>query len=176
MNTHPEVAIHRRRTLDLTIAYLEGGEPDAPVALLLHGNPTSSYIWRNILPLVAPVAHDRAGSDRFRPVRQARYRLSLRRSHPLSRRLYKKNLGIASAYLVAQDWGTALAFHLAARRQDFVRGLVFMEFIRPMANWDEFHQTPAARETFNKLRTQGEGERMNSSTATPSSSMCCPDR
>src|SRR4029453_8561365 len=68
--------------------------------------------------------------------------------------------GIKSAYLVAQDWGTALAFHLAARRPDFVRGLAFMEFIRPMPTWDDFHQVPAARETFRKFRTPGEGEQM----------------
>ena len=49
--------------------------------------------------------------------------------------------GIGSAYLVAQDWGTALAFHLAERRPDFVRGLVFMEFIRPMPTWEDFHRT-----------------------------------
>jgi haloalkane dehalogenase len=46
--------------------------------------------------------------------------------------------GISSAYVVAQDWGTALAFHLAARRPEFVRGLAFMEFIRPMPTWDDF--------------------------------------
>jgi haloalkane dehalogenase len=69
-------------------------------------------------------------------------------------------LGLGSAYLVAQDWGTALAFHLAARRPSFVRGLAFMEFIRPMASWDDFHQTTAARETFKKLRTAGAGEQM----------------
>ncbi len=40
--------------------------------------------------------------------------------------------GIGSAYLVAQDWGTALAFHLAERRPDFVRGLAFMEFVWPI--------------------------------------------
>jgi len=68
--------------------------------------------------------------------------------------------GITSAYLVAQDWGTALAFHLAARRKEFVRGLAFMEFIRPMPTWDDFHQVPAARETFRKFRMPGEGERM----------------
>src|SRR5206468_7076359 len=68
--------------------------------------------------------------------------------------------GIKSAYLVAQDWGTALAFHLAARRPDFVRGLAFMEFIRPMPTWDDFHQVPAARETFRKFRAPGEGEAM----------------
>ncbi len=70
---------------------------------------------------------------------------------------------IEQAYLVAQDWGTALAFHLAARRPEFVRGLAFMEFIRPMPTWEDFHQGPdglAARETFRKFRTPGEGERM----------------
>src|SRR5262249_4758977 len=68
--------------------------------------------------------------------------------------------GVTSAYLVAQDWGTALAFHLAARRPHFVRGLAFMEFIRPMPTWEDFHQVPAARETFRKFRTPGDGEKM----------------
>lgn len=52
----------------------------------------------------------------------------------------------------------ALAFHLAARRPGFVRGLAFMEFIRPMPTWDDFHQIPAARELFQKFRTPGVGE------------------
>lgn len=68
--------------------------------------------------------------------------------------------GIGSAYLVAQDWGTALAFHLAARRPDFVRGLAFMEFIRPLPTWADFHQTEIARDTFRKLRTPELGEKM----------------
>jgi len=68
--------------------------------------------------------------------------------------------GITSAYVVAQDWGTALAFHLAARRPAFVRGLAFMEFIRPMPTWDDFHQTDSARALFRKFRTPGEGEAM----------------
>ena len=92
------------------------------------------------------------------------------------------SLGINSAYLVAQDWGTALAFHLAARRPDFVRGLAFMEFIRPMPTWAGFHHTEvaeeqdhaeAARATFRKFRTPGEGEAMILE-ATHSSNGCCP--
>ena len=43
--------------LGSTMAYREAGNPDAPVALFLHGNPTSSYLWRNVIPLVAPTAH-----------------------------------------------------------------------------------------------------------------------
>jgi pimeloyl-ACP methyl ester carboxylesterase len=71
-----------------------------------------------------------------------------------------KRIDGPSAYLVAQDWGTAVVFHLAARRPDFVRGLVFMEFPRPVLTWEEFLQSSAEREIFRKFRTPGEGERL----------------
>ena len=51
-----DFTLPQRPVLDSTMAYREMGRPGAPVALFLHGNPTSSYIWRNILPHVAPVA------------------------------------------------------------------------------------------------------------------------
>ena len=66
--------------------------------------------------------------------------------------------GITSAIVIAQDWGTGLAFHLAERRPAFIRGLALMEFIRPMPSWAEFH--PEAVETFQKFRTTGIGEEM----------------
>lgn len=160
MSQQTEIQIRNASVLGSTMAYRETGAQDAPVALFLHGNPTSSHIWRNILPLVAPVAHciapDLIGFGRsckpdiaYRFVDHVRYLDAL-----------IEQLGISSAYLVAQDWGTALAFHLAARRPDFVRGLAFMEFIRPMPTWQDFHQVEAARETFRKFRTPGEGEAM----------------
>jgi haloalkane dehalogenase len=52
-----DVTLPQENVLGSTMAYREAGDREAPVALFLHGNPTSSYIWRNILPLVAPVAH-----------------------------------------------------------------------------------------------------------------------
>ena len=122
--------------------------------------PTSSYIWRHIIPEVAPVAHciapDLVGFGQSgKP--DSDYRFF---DHAKYLDVFIAAAGIKSAYLVAQDWGTALALHLAARRPEFVRGLVFMEFIRPMPTWNDFHQSPAARETFQKFRTPGEGERM----------------
>jgi haloalkane dehalogenase len=66
--------------------------------------------------------------------------------------------GIRSAFVVAHDWGTALAFHLTARKPDFIRGLAFMEFIRPMPSWNDFHHD--AIETFQKFGTPGVGEQM----------------
>jgi haloalkane dehalogenase len=140
------------------MAYREAGIAGKPVALFLHGNPTSSYIWRNILPLVAPVAHciapDLIGFGQSgKP--QIEYRFA---DHVRYLDAFLEQAGITSGFVVAQDWGTALAFHLAARRPEFVRGLAFMEFIRPMPTWNDFHRD--AIEIFQKFRTPGLGEEM----------------
>src|SRR5262245_47336248 len=158
MTVLSDVALHGIDVLDSTIAYREAGDHEAPVALFLHGNPTSSYIWRNILPRVAPVAHciapDLVGFGQSgKP--DIDYRFA---DHVRYLDAFLDHAGITSAYVVAQDWGSALAFHLAARRPEFVRGLAFMEFIRPMPTWSEFH--PDAIEIFQKFRTPGVGEEM----------------
>jgi haloalkane dehalogenase len=57
MTAISDVTLPTVNVLGSTMPYWQAGDPEAPVALFLHGNPTSSYIWRNILPLVAPVAH-----------------------------------------------------------------------------------------------------------------------
>jgi haloalkane dehalogenase len=153
-----DVALSQVNVLGSTMAYREAGDPEAPVALFLHGNPTSSYIWRNILPLVAPVAHcvapDLIGFGQSgKP--EIEYRFA---DHVRYFDAFLENAGISSAFVIAQDWGTALAFHLAARRPDFIRGLVFMEFIWPMSSWEDFHGD--GRETFRKFRTPEVGEEM----------------
>jgi haloalkane dehalogenase len=153
-----DVSLPKLSVLDTEMAYREAGSRDAPVALFLHGNPTSSYIWRNITPLVAPVAHciapDLVGFGQSGKPDIA-YRFE---DHARYLDAFIEKLGIGSAYLVAQDWGSGLAFHLAERRPDFVRGLAFMEFIRPVPTWQEFLRGSAAREIFRKFRTPGEGE------------------
>ena len=158
--TNPDIMLPQRPVLESTMAWREAGRADAPVALLLHGNPTSSYIWRNIIPHIAPVAHcvapDLIGFGQSGKPDIA-YRFA---DHVRYLDAFIAASGIASAYLVAQDWGSALAFHLAARRPDFVRGLAFMEFIWPTPTWEQFLQVPAAREVFRRFRTPGEGERM----------------
>jgi haloalkane dehalogenase len=155
-----DVSLPKLSVLDTEMAYREAGSRDAPVALFLHGNPTSSYIWRNITPLVAPVAHciapDLVGFGQSGKPDIA-YRFE---DHARYLDAFIEKLGIGSAYLVAQDWGSGLAFHLAERRPDFVRGLAFMEFIRPIPTWEEFLRGSKAREIFRKFRTPGEGERL----------------
>jgi haloalkane dehalogenase len=154
-----DITLPKRATLDSAMAYREAGDPSKPTALFLHGNPTSSYIWRNIMPLVAPVAHcvapDLIGFGQSdKP--DIDYRFA---DHVRYLDAFIEVSGRTSAYLVAQDWGTGLAFHLAARRPDFVRGLAFMEFIRP-STWDEFLRNKPTREIFRQFRTPGVGEKM----------------
>ena len=153
-----DVSLPKLSVLDSEMAYREAGSRDAPVALFLHGNPTSSYIWRNIIPLVAPVAHciapDLIGFGQSGKPDIA-YRFE---DHALYLDAFIAKMGIGSAYLVAQDWGSGLAFRLAERRPDFVRGLAFTEFIRPIPTWEEFLRGSKAREIFRKFRTPGEGE------------------
>lgn len=158
MTVLADVALPQINVLDSTMAYREAGDPAAPVALFLHGNPTSSYIWRNILSKVAPVAHciapDLIGFGQSgKPAIEYRFA-----DHVRYLDAFLDNAGITSAFVVAQDWGTALAFHLAARRPQLIRGLAFMEFIQPMSTWDDFH--PDQIETFKKFRTPQVGEEM----------------
>lgn len=155
-----DISLPRVPVLDSEMAYREAGRTDGPVALFLHGNPTSSYIWRNIIPLVAEAAHciapDLIGFGQSGKPDIA-YRFE---DHVRYLDAFIATMGIKSAYLVAQDWGSGLALHLAARRPDFVRGLAFMEFIRPIPTWDKFLQNSAEREIFRKFRTPGEGEEL----------------
>jgi haloalkane dehalogenase len=158
MTVRFDVVLPRVDVLDSTMAYREAGNLATPVALFLHGNPTSSYMWRNIIPVVAQVAHciapDLIGFGQSgKP--DIEYRFP---DHVRYLDAFLDKVGISSAFVIAHDWGTGLAFHLAARRPEFIRGLVFMEFIRPMPTWKDFHRDQV--ETFQKFRSPGVGEKM----------------
>jgi haloalkane dehalogenase len=150
---------HDIEILGSTMSYVTAGA-NSPVVLFLHGNPTSSYIWRNIIPHVAPVAHciapDLIGFGRSGKPDIA-YRFA---DHVRHLDAFLDALGIRDAIIVAQDWGTALAFHRAARFPQTIMGLAFMEFIKPLPNWEAFHQRPQARELFQAFRTPGKGEKL----------------
>jgi haloalkane dehalogenase len=156
MSTLTDVALPQVNVLGSTMAFREAGDREAPVALFLHGNPTSSYVWRNVLPHIAPVAHciapDLIGFGQSEKP-DIEYRVA---DHVRYLDAFLEQAGIESAFVVAQDWGTALAFLLAARRPEFIRGLAFMEFVKPLPSWDGF--VPGAAEIFQKFRTPGVGE------------------
>jgi len=157
MTTHQ--TRHDIEILGSTMSYVTAGS-NGPVVLFLHGNPTSSHIWRNIIPHVAPVgrciAPDLIGFGRSGKPDIA-YRFA---DHVRYLDAFQDALGLRDVVTVAQDWGTALAFHRAARFPQSTIGLAFMEFIKPLPSWDAFHQRPQARELFQAFRTPGKGEKL----------------
>jgi haloalkane dehalogenase len=142
--------------LDSSIFYEEHG---AGVPLVfLHGNPTSSYLWRKVLPEVGQpgrcLAPDLIGMGRsgkpdlpYHFADHARYLAG-----------WLEALALNEVVLIGHDWGGALACDWAARHPERIRGLVLMEtIIRPMT-WEEF---PAnARSRFVALRSPAVGERL----------------
>ena len=148
------------------MAYVEVGEGRAVV--FLHGNPTSSYVWRNIIPHAAGharcIAPDLIGmgqSDKLPSTDDEAYRYSVHRDY-LDKLLETLELG-DGVVLVCQDWGSVLAFDWARRHADRVGGLVHFEALVTPFEWDEFPEAPGSRESargwFEALRSS-EGERM----------------
>jgi haloalkane dehalogenase len=136
--------------------YIEAGEGD-PV-LFLHGNPTSSYLWRNVIPHVQPlgrcIALDLIGMGRSdKPDLEYSFF-----DHSRYADGFIEALALRNPVLVMHDWGGGLGFYYAMRNESNVRGLVFMEtFVRPIT-WDEFPEQ--ARQLFQAFRTPGAGEQM----------------
>ena len=142
--------------LDSTMYYEQVG---AGVPLVfLHGNPTSSYLWRRVLPRIgepgrrlAPDLIGMGGSGKP-PIR---YRFA---DHTRYLDAWFNALGLDGVVLVGHDWGGALAFDWAARHPGRTRGIAFMEtIVRPMS-WEEFPE--GARPLFESFRTSGVGETM----------------
>jgi haloalkane dehalogenase len=144
------------------MAWLETGDPDGPPIVFLHGNPTSSYLWRNVLPYAAPhgrvLAPDLVGmgaSDPLPGEGDERYRFVSHRRH-LDALL--EALGVEQdVVLVVHDWGSALGFDWARRHPDAVRGIAYTEAICgpvSLSDWPD-----GGREVFAAMRS-GAGEEM----------------
>jgi haloalkane dehalogenase len=122
----------RRQILGREMAYVEVGEGDPIV--LLHGNPTSSYLWRNVLPHLEPlgrcIAPDLIGmgdSDKLPDSGPGSYRFVEHRRY-LDALLGALNVR-ERVTLVIHDWGSALGFDWANRHRDAIKGIAFMEAI-----------------------------------------------
>src|SRR5437870_1678067 len=141
----------RVRVLDSEMAYVDVGA-GSPV-VFLHGNPTSSYLWRNVIPLVVPrarcLAPDLIGMGESGKAPGARYRFV---DHARYLDTWLDALGLATdVTLVMHDWGSALGFHWTRRHPERVAGLVYMEAIVRPVTWAEWPE--AARKIFQTLRS-----------------------
>ena len=138
----------RRRVLDSEMTYVDVGQGDPIV--LLHGNPTSSYLWRNVIshlqPLGRCIAPDLIGmgdSGKLPNSGPGSYRFVEHRRY-LGALLQALNVR-EQVTLVIHDWGSALGFDWANRHRKAVKGIAFMEaIVRPQGwdHWDVMNMRP----------------------------------
>jgi haloalkane dehalogenase len=140
----------RLHVLDSHLAYVEVGVGDPIV--LLHGNPTSSYLWRNVIARLEGsgrcLAPDLVGMGRSGKAPAGSYRL---RDHVRYLDAWFDALDLRRVTLVVHDWGSALGFHWARRHPERVKALVYMEAIVRPLTWAEWPE--AARKIFQAMRS-----------------------
>lgn len=145
---------------DKRMAYIDEGEGDAIV--FQHGNPTSSYLWRNVLPhleglgrLVACDLIGMGGSDKLTPSGPGRYHYAEHRDYLFA--LWEAlELG-DHVVLVLHDWGSVLGFDWANQHRDRVQGIAHMESMVTPLTWADW--TEPIKSVFQGFRSP-EGERM----------------
>jgi haloalkane dehalogenase len=147
----------RVRILDTEISYIDQGQGDPIV--FLHGNPTSSYLWRNIIPyaqtsgrclapdLVGMGQSGKSPSRAYRFLDHVRYLDAWFESLQLDRNIV----------LVLHDWGSALGFYRAFRHQDQIQAMVYMEAIVQPRRWEDF---PKGRDALFRALRSDQGERL----------------
>ena len=143
-------SVHGKR-----LAYVDEGEGDPIV--LLHGNPTSSYLWRNVIPelegsgrVIVPDLIGQGDSEKLpREEGPDRYRFEV---------AYDYLKGLLDALdvtervtLVLHDWGSGLGFHWASQHGDRVRAIAYMEAIVRPVSWDDWPES--ARGIFQGFRS-----------------------
>ena len=151
---HPRKRI---TTGGVDISYVDTGDGDPIV--FLHGNPTSSYLWRNIIPHLESagrcLAPDLMGMGESGSSPNGSYRFA---DHSALLDQWFEDMGLTSdVTLVVHDWGSALGFHWAKRHPERIKGLVYMEAIVRPVTWEEWPE--AARQVFQGFRSPA-GEEM----------------
>lgn len=150
---HPR---RRVRILDSEISFVDLGHGDPIV--FLHGNPTSSYLWRNVIPHVGDLgrclAPDLVGMGQSAPAPADNYRFA---DHARYLDAWFEALDLSNVTLVLHDWGSALGFHWACRHPDRVRAIAYMEAIVAPRRWQDF--PPGRADMFRALRG-AKGERL----------------
>jgi haloalkane dehalogenase len=144
------------------MAYVDVGDGDGDAIVFAHGNPTSSYLWRNVMPhleglgrLVAADMIGMGGSDKLHPSGSDRYNYAEHRDYLFA--LWEAlDLG-DNVTLVLHDWGSVVGFDWANQYRNRIQGIAFMEAIVAPMTWSEFPDD--VREVFQGFRSP-RGERM----------------
>jgi haloalkane dehalogenase len=147
---------HRIALLETEISYVDTGAGEPVV--FLHGNPTSSYLWRNVIPHVEGLgrclAPDLVGMGDSGAAPDGSYRFV---DHARYLDAWFEALGLTNVTLVVHDWGSALGFYWAYRHPERVRGIAYMEAVVRPLTWEEWRDE--SRQIFQDLRSEA-GEEM----------------
>jgi haloalkane dehalogenase len=147
---------HRIAFLETEISYVDTGAGEPVV--FLHGNPTSSYLWRNVIPHVEGIgrclAPDLVGMGDSGAAPDGSYRFV---DHARYLDAWFEALGLTNVTLVVHDWGSALGFYWAYRHPERVRGIAYMEAVVRPLTWEEWRDE--SRQIFQDLRSEA-GEEM----------------
>lgn len=147
----------RVSVLDTDIAYVDVGQGDPVV--FLHGNPTSSYLWRNVIPHLEKsarcLAPDMVGMGSSGKAPNGSYRF-VDHSKYLDA-WFDAVIPDSKVTLVVHDWGSALGFHWARRYPDRIKGVAYMEAIVRPLTWETWPEQ--ARRIFQGMRSPA-GEEM----------------
>jgi haloalkane dehalogenase len=154
--TERPLAKKTKEVLGAQMAYHERGE-GRPI-LFLHGNPTSSYLWRDVLPvleglgrLIAPDLIGMGDSAKLASPGPDTYRYTTHREY-LWAFIDSVISATDSPILVVHDWGSALGFEWANQHRNRIRAIAYMEgIVRPIASWDEW--SPSATPIFQGFRS-----------------------
>lgn len=144
---------------ETTMAYVDEGTADGDPIIFLHGNPTSSYLWRNIIPHCTEsgrcLAPDLIGMGMSGSSPSGSYRFV---DHAGWLDAWMEGMGLDSNItFVVHDWGSALGFHWAKRHPEAMKGIVYMEAIVRPVTWEEWPE--AAARVFQGFRSEA-GEEM----------------
>jgi haloalkane dehalogenase len=147
----------RVRVDDSEMSYVDSGLGDPIV--FLHGNPTWSYVWRNIIPPVSELgrclAPDLVGMGQSAPSPRRAYRFV---DHARYLDDWFEALGLTQKVtLVLHDWGSALGFYRAFRHPQQIRAIAYMEAIVQPRRWSDW---PSGRDQMFRAVRSSEGERL----------------
>ncbi|WP_315818463.1 haloalkane dehalogenase [Paraflavitalea speifideaquila] len=153
-DNHPRKRI---KVLDAEMSYIDTGTGDPVV--FLHGNPTSSFLWRNIIPWLSKyrrcLAPDLIGMGQSSKSPGKNYRFA---DHVAYLDAWFEAVGLKqNIILVLHDWGSALGFNRAFRYQDQIKGIAYMEAIVQPRLWSDF---PNGRDGIFRALRSDRGEKM----------------
>ena len=145
-----------KEVLGREIAYVDLGEGD-PI-ILIHGNPTSSYLWRNVIPeldglgrIIVPDLIGQGDSEKL-PVSEGPERYNFQVVYDYLCGLFEVLGLINKITFVIHDWGSGLGFHWAKNHPNAVKAIAYMEAIVRPVNWDEWPEN--ARGIFQGFRSK----------------------